>query len=58
MQPPTFIDSIKNSRNRMSLTVLEKKAVDEALKSIKTGNVYSHEKVMADMKKRYPFLKP
>jgi predicted transcriptional regulator len=42
----------------MSLTASEKKAVNKALKSIKAGKVSSHEKVMAEMKKRYPFLQP
>ena len=49
---------VENSRSGMNLTASEKKAVDEALKSIKAGKVLSHEQVMADMKKRYPFIKP
>ena len=38
------------------LSAAEKKAVDEALKSVKKGRVHSHEKVMAGMKKKYPSL--
>jgi len=48
--------SKKGVKDTVSLSASEKKAVDEALNSIKVGNVFSHEKVMADMKKRYPTL--
>ena len=48
--------SKKGGKEAISLNAFEKKAVDEALKSIKAGKVYSHEKIMADMKKRYPSL--
>jgi hypothetical protein len=47
----------KELRDSISLTLSEKKAINEALKSIKAGKVYRHEKVMAAMKKRYPFIK-
>jgi len=38
------------------LSAPEKKAIDEALKSVKEGRTNSHEKVMARMKKKYPSL--
>jgi hypothetical protein len=44
------------TRNTVILTDMEKKAIDKALKSVKSGNVIDHEKVMAEMKKKYPSL--
>jgi len=51
----TFLSKFKTKKN-VTLTKEEKKAVDEALKSILNGNVKSHEEVMAKMKKKYPAL--
>lgn len=40
----------------MVLSAAEKKAVDEALSSVKKGKLHSHTDVMAEMKKKYPSL--
>jgi hypothetical protein len=40
----------------ITLTNAEKKAVDQALKSIQNSNSSSHEQVMAEMKQKYPGL--
>jgi len=53
----TILSKFKGQKNvRIILSAAEKKAVDQALHSVKKGNVHSHEKVIADMKKRYPSL--
>jgi hypothetical protein len=53
----TILSKLSNSKDTLTvLSAAEKKAVDEALKSVKAGKVHSHEKVMADMKKKYPTL--
>jgi predicted transcriptional regulator len=48
---------LKRSKSEsVTLTASERKAVDEALSSIKKGKTYPHSKVMADMQKKYPSL--
>lgn len=46
----------KQKKTAIKLTTAEKKAVDEALVSVKKGRIYPHSKVMQDMKKKYPTL--
>jgi hypothetical protein len=53
----TIISKFAGSKNaNVVLSASEKKAVDEALKSVKNGGTHSHEKVMARMRKKYPSL--
>ena len=42
------------AEGKTTLSENEKKAVDKGLKSLEKGNVFSHEKVMAEMKNKYP----
>ena len=46
----------RKKTSTLKLSASEKKAVDESIESVKKGNVYSHDKVMAEMKKKYPSL--
>jgi len=46
----------KQKKSSITLTASEKKAADEALNSVKKGNIYPHAKVMEDMKKKYPSI--
>jgi predicted transcriptional regulator len=48
------INSEKNTS--VKLSTAEKKAVDEALDAIKNGEVFPHEKTMAEMKKKHASL--
>lgn len=47
----------KKSKNAgVKLSAAEKRAVDEALKSVKKGITFNHDKVMEEMQKKYPSL--
>lgn len=49
---------ILNNRNQESdISEAEKNAIEEGLRSIKEGRTISHETVMSELRKKYPFLK-
>ena len=52
----SILNEVVSSRSTTTLTPLEKKAVDDALKSVKRGDTFANKDVMAEMKRKYPKL--
>ena len=48
--------AILNARSPYKLSKEEKNAIDEALKASENGEVYTHEEVMAESRRKYPNL--